>query len=79
MYGRGRMYAANMLAIRRLSVEPGTGTTLLLGYHLAGLILLSGLWGLLGSPSRPHRLAAGLLAQLADEARAGLRSLWCGS
>jgi len=76
---RGRMYAANMLAIRRLSVEPGAGTALLLGYHLAGMVLLSALWGLLGAPSRPGRFAAGLLAQLADEGRAGLRRIWCGS
>jgi len=43
------------------------------------MVLLSALWGLLGALSRPGQFAAGLLAQLTDEARAGLRRIWCGS
>ena len=61
------------------SVSSRAPTALLLGYHLAGMVLLSALWGLLGALSRPGQFAAGLLAQLTDEARAGLRRIWCGS
>jgi hypothetical protein len=63
-YCRGRTYVANMLYIARSSVQGGAGTWLLLGYHLAGMILLASVWSLLSWRRHNLRLARGMVAEL---------------
>ena len=77
-YRRGRMYVANMLAIATGSVQGGAGTWLLLGYHLAGMILLASAWSLLSWRRHNMRLAAGMVAELLSRLGGAVGRPLCG-
>ncbi len=77
-YTRGRSYAANMFHIARNATPGGAGTWMLLGYHLAGIIVLAILYSLVGWRRRNLRLAAGLAAGLMSELRASAGRQLCG-
>jgi len=75
---RGKMYAANMLAIYRQATEGGAGTALLLGYHLAGLAVMSAAWSLISRRAGNLAFAAGLVGELARQGLGRLRRITCG-
>jgi len=71
MYDRGKSYVANSLYIARHSTDRGAGTALLVGYDLAGVLLLYGAWGLATLDRRKLAFAAGVAVELlATAARA---------
>lgn len=64
---RGRTYAAHMLQIARRSVEPGAGTSLLLAWHLVGLVALYAGWIPAGKGREYLAWCRGLLGELRDQ------------
>jgi GT2 family glycosyltransferase len=77
-YQRGRTYVAHMLYIARHSVQGGAGTWLLLGYHLAGMILLASVWSLLSWRRHNLLLAGGMAAEICCRMGRAARRLLCG-
>jgi len=78
MHAAGRLYVKNSLHIAARAVEAGAGTALLVGYDFAGMILLHTIWSLLGRKRRALDFAAGMIAELLDQARRVGGNILCG-
>lgn len=75
----GRSYVANSLHIARRSVDGGAGTWLLVGYDLAGMVLLYSLYAVIGrGRGEKVRFVAGMIQELFSRCRRGVREFICG-
>ena len=79
MLRRGRMYVLNSLHIARHSTDRGAGTSLLVAYDFAGMIVLYSVWGLLRPRRQNLQFAAGMITALAGRLCEGIRELLLGS
>lgn len=76
---RGRLYVRNLVRVADRSVDPGVGTTFLLGYDLLGKAALNLAWSVLFQRRWHLGFAAGIAAELLARAWAGLRRTACTS
>ena len=76
--GPSRFYVSNMLKIVRTGIEPGAGTTLLVGIDFAGCFTQHLLWGILTAGRHNIMFAVGMASELARRLRGLARRMLCG-